>query len=139
MRHPHPGQNQEPCVVSHEADVAPPRFGRPAYVAIAAAQMARRRTPCHAGDGSGLRPHQVLQVLAYRLLVSEIVMMFDKTVEQGLIGCSSDLLQRDRTDVSKSAGERRGVDQNRLRLVFLHKRIERGLTSCGEFDLPCPG
>src|SRR5271168_973176 len=99
MRHPHPGQNQEPRVVSNEADVAPPRLGRPAYVAIAAVQMTRRRAPCHAGDGSSLRPHQVLQVLAYRLLVSEIVMMFDETVEQWLVGCSSDLLQRDRTDV----------------------------------------
>src|ERR1700722_12164193 len=97
MRHLHPGQNQEPRVVSHEADVAPPRFGRPAYVAIAAAEMARRRTPCHTGDGSALRPHQVLQVLAYRLFVPQIVMMFDETVEQRLVGCSSDLLQRDRT------------------------------------------
>src|SRR6266567_2861864 len=138
MRHPDPGQNQEPCVVTNEADVAPPRLSRPAYVAITAAQMTRRRTPCHAGDGSSLRPHQILQVLAHRLLVSEIVMMFDETVEQGFVGCSSDLLKRDRTDISESAVERRGIDQNRLRLVSLHKRIERGLTSRGQLDLTCP-
>src|ERR1017187_3993672 len=112
MRHPDPGQNQEPCVVSHEADVAPPRLCRPAYVAIAAAQMTRRRTPCHAGDGSSLRPHQILQMLPHRLLVSEIIMMFDETVEQGFVACSSDLFQCDRTDVSESAVERRGVDRN---------------------------
>src|ERR1017187_3542371 len=138
MRHPHPGQNQESRVVSNETNVAPPRLGGPAYVAIAAAQMTRRRTPCHAGDGSSLRPHQILQVLAHRLLVSEIVMMFDETVEQGFVGCSSDLFQCDRTDVSESAVERRGVDRNRLRLVSLHKRIERGLTNRRQLDLACP-
>src|SRR5580658_8816772 len=101
MRHPHPGQNQEPCVVSHEADVAPPRFGGPAYVAIAAAQMTRRRTPRHAGDGSCLRPHQILQMLAHGLLITQIVVMLNEAVEQRLVGCSSDLLKRDRTDVTE--------------------------------------
>ena len=52
---------------------------------------------------------------------------------------SSDVLltccERDRTDVGECAGQRRHVDQNRLRLVSLHKRIERGLTSHGQFDL----
>jgi hypothetical protein len=49
-----------------------------------------------------------------------------------------DLLKRDRPDVSEPPVERRGVDQNRLRLVSLHKRIERGLTSRGQLDLAGP-
>src|ERR1017187_845150 len=137
MRHPDPGQNQEPCVVSHEADVAPPRLCRPAYVAIAAAQMTRRRTPCHAGDGSSLRPHQILQVLSHWLLVTEIVMMLDEAVEQRFVGCSSDLLKRDRTDVDKCTRQRRHVDQDRLLSVSLYERIERGLTNRRQFDLAC--
>ena len=64
-----PGQNQKARVVGDEADVAPPRFRAPADVAVAAAQMARRRTPCQAGDGAALRPGQILQVLADRLFV----------------------------------------------------------------------
>src|SRR5579863_851452 len=138
MRHPDPRQNQEARVVSDESDVAPARFGAPSYITVAAAQMTRGRTPCHARDGTALCPHQVLQMLAHRLFVSEIVMVFDETVEQGFVGCSSDLLKRDRTDVSESADQRRGVDQNRLRLASLHKRIDRGLTSRGQFDLACP-
>src|SRR5580704_12251619 len=51
MRNFDPGQNQEARVVSYEADVAPPRFGAPSYITVAAAQMTRGRTPCHAGDG----------------------------------------------------------------------------------------
>ena len=82
-------------------------FGRPADMAVAAAQMTRRRTPCHAGDGPALRPHQILQVFAHRLLIAQVMMLFHEAVEQRLFGCSSDLLQRDRTEVGKRAGQRR--------------------------------
>src|ERR1019366_4356612 len=101
-------------------DVAPPRFRRPAYVAVAAAQMAGRRTPGHACDWSPLRPHQIFQVFAHWLLVTEIVMMLDETVEQRFVGCSSDLLKRDRTDVGERAGQWRHIDQDGLRFVSLH-------------------
>ena len=91
MRDLNPRQNQKPCVVCDEANVAPPRFRTPADIAIAAAEMARRRTPRQARDRPTLRPHDILQMLAYRLFISQIVMVFDETVEQRLFRRPSDL------------------------------------------------
>ena len=39
VRNLYPRQNQKPCVVCDEADVAPPRFRTPTDVAVAAAEM----------------------------------------------------------------------------------------------------
>ena len=64
MRNPDPRQNEEARVVSNEANIAPARLGAPSRITVAAAQMTRGRTPCHAGDGAALRPHQILQMLA---------------------------------------------------------------------------
>src|SRR6516164_10198227 len=96
MWNPHPGQDQEARVVGDEADVGPPCLGVPADVAVTAAQMARRRTPRHAGDRSSVRPGQILQVLAYWLLIAKIVMMFHEAVEQRFIGGASHRLDLDR-------------------------------------------
>jgi len=63
--------------------------------------------------------------------------MLDETVEQRFVGCSSDLLKRDRTDVSECAGQRLHVNQDGMRLGSLNKRIERRLTSRRQFDLTC--
>jgi|HubBroStandDraft_1064217.scaffolds.fasta_scaffold91430_3 hypothetical protein len=67
MRHAHPRQNQEARVIGDETDVAPPRFRVPADVAVAAAQMTRRRTPRQAREGTALRPCQILELLSDRL------------------------------------------------------------------------
>src|ERR1017187_10324058 len=91
--HPYPRQDQESRIVSDEADVAPPRFGVPADVKVAAAQMSRRRGPCQAGGWPTLGPYQVLQVLSHRLLVAEIMMLLHQAVEQRLLGGASNLLE----------------------------------------------
>src|ERR1700733_392442 len=109
-----PRQTQEARVVSNESNVTPARFGAPSYITVAAAQMTRGRTPCHAGDGASLCPNQILQVLAHRLLITKIMMLLHQAVGQRLIGRFSNLLQRDRADVGECAVERRGVDQHRL-------------------------
>ena len=93
MRRPHPRQDQEPCVVGDQADVPLPRVHAPADIAVAAAQMARRRTPCQARDRPPLRPYQILQMLANRLLVTEVMMLLHQAVEQRLVARSPDLLQ----------------------------------------------
>jgi hypothetical protein len=72
-----------------------------------------------------------------RLLVTEIVVMLDETVEQRFVGCSSDLLKRDRTDVDECAGQRRHVDEDGLRSVSWYEWIERSLTNRRQFDLAC--
>jgi hypothetical protein len=61
-------------------------------IAVPAAQMARRRTPGQAGDRPPLRPHQIFQMLAHRLLVAEVVMLLEEAVEQRLIAGAADLL-----------------------------------------------
>src|SRR3954453_1693553 len=95
MRYADPRQDQEPGVVSDEANVPASSFRAPADIAITAAQMAWRRTPCHTCDRPALRPHQIFQVLSNRLLVGQVMMMLHQTVEQRFINRSSDLLQFD--------------------------------------------
>ena len=65
-------------------------------------------------------------------------MLFHEAVEQRLIGCSSDLLKRERPDAGERAGQWSLVDQHRLRLLSLHKRIQRDLPHLGQFDFACP-
>ena len=81
MRNRHPRQNQKTRIVSNEADVTPSRFGVPSYISVPAAQVARCRTPRQTRDRPALRPHQILQVFAHRLLVTQIVMVLDQAIE----------------------------------------------------------
>src|SRR5687767_13687221 len=95
MWHADPRQDQKACVVGDEAYVAAPCFRAPTDIAIAAAQMARCRTPCRACDRPALGPHQIFQVLSNRLFVSQVMMMLHQTVEQWFISRSSHRLQID--------------------------------------------
>src|SRR6266853_6939946 len=88
MFHLHPGQNQKSGVVGEEANIAASSFSAPADKAIAAAQVTGRRTPGQAGDRTPSRPHQVLQMFAHWLLVTQVMMLFDQAVEQRLIPCT---------------------------------------------------
>src|SRR5215467_3282831 len=97
MRRLDPRQDQKTRVVSDEPDVALPGFLAPADETIATAQMARRRTPRHAGDRPHMRPDQIFQMLAHRLLVAKIVVMLDEAVEQRLIAGAADLLHLQRS------------------------------------------
>src|SRR5579864_7063348 len=95
MRDPNPRQNQKARVVGHQANVAPARRCAPADEAVAAAQMARRRTPRQACDRSALCPDQILKMLAHRLLIAQIMMMLDEAFEQCLVRRSPHLLYSD--------------------------------------------
>jgi hypothetical protein len=65
------------------------------------------------------------------------MVLFDEAVEHGLFGCSSNLLQRDRTEVGKPASDRRCVDRNGVWFLSPQKRVERDLANRGQFDLAC--
>src|ERR1017187_8784314 len=97
MRNPNPGQDEETRVIGNETDIPTARFGGPSDITVAAAQMARGRTPRQTGDGPGLsftcRPHQILQVFAYRLFIPQVMMLFHQTVEQRFVRRFSDLLR----------------------------------------------
>ncbi len=85
----------------------------PADIAIAAAQVARRRTPGQTGDGASLSPSQIFEVLPHGLFVFQIMMLLHQTVEQGLVARSPHLLQLDGLEFLEGAGDRRRVDEHR--------------------------
>src|SRR5687767_2428788 len=91
MIHPNPRQDQEPRVIGQKPDVAPPRWLVPADVTIARANMPWRAGPRDARYRPPLRPHQILQMLAHRLLVAEVVMLFHQAVKQRLISAAPHL------------------------------------------------
>src|SRR5215472_4008516 len=99
MRYTHPRQNQKARVVGDEPDVALPRFRAPADIAITATQMARGARPGGTGDRpdskGALRPHQILQVLPYRLLVAKIMMLLQQAIEYVFLSGAPHLLKLD--------------------------------------------
>src|SRR5437899_896008 len=99
--HSYPRQDQESRVVREEADVATSRFGAPADVNVAAAQMTWSRGPCQASDRPPLRPHQVLQVFSHRLLVAEIMMLLHQAVKQRLFRSAPNLLELQRLQAAQ--------------------------------------
>src|SRR6185437_4650392 len=96
--------------------------------------MARGRTPRQTCDGSGLAflktPDEILQVLTYRLFVSQVMIMLHQTVEQRLVGGSPYLLQFDGLKLAQRSGDGRRVDQHGRRRLASRERIERDLTNC---------
>src|SRR5260370_34895964 len=92
----YPRQNQKAGVVGEEADVLPPRCRAPTDIPIAAAQVTRCRTPRQAGDRTPLRPDQILELLADRLLIAQVMMLFHQAVEQRFVPRAPHLLKLDR-------------------------------------------
>src|SRR5438270_134702 len=131
----HPRQNQKARVVGDEAEVTFAGFHTPADIAVTAAQMPRRRTPRHAGDRSSLRPDQILQMLAYRLLVAKVVMMLDEAIEQRFIGRAADLLYFQRSQLLQGRDYRCRVDLDRRGTPPRHQRIVWHEAYRGKFDL----
>jgi len=76
--------------------------------------MPWRARPRDASHGPPLRPSQVLQVLADRLFVAEVMIGFDQTIEQRFICRSPCLLEFHRTEVAQRRLQRRGFEPNRF-------------------------
>src|SRR5436305_14731981 len=101
VRDLHPRQYQKPCVVCDKPNVAPPRFRTPTDVAVAAAEMTWRRTPCQTRDRPTVTPYDIFQMLAHRLLIAQIVMVLDEAVEHRLFRRPSYLPQLDGPDLTQ--------------------------------------
>ena len=110
-----PRQNQKPRVIGDEADVAPPRFRAPADEAVAAGQVARRRTPCQSRDRADLRPHQIFGLFSDRLFIAQVVVVLQQAVEARLFGSASHLCKRQGLDLVETTIERRRVDRDGAR------------------------
>src|SRR5436305_7226457 len=97
VRDPHPRQYQKTRIVCDTANVAPPRLRTPTDVAVAAAEMTWRRTRRQTRDRPGTqrapRPHDILQMLADRLLIAQIVMVppaFFRHLHSGSFRCETE-------------------------------------------------
>src|ERR1044071_6377839 len=134
----YPRQNQKARVVGDEAEVTFAGLHAPADITVTAAQMSRRRTPCHAGDRSSLRPDQILLMLAHRLLVAEVVMMLNEAIEKHLIGRAADLLYFQRSQLLQGRDYRCRVDQDRRGTLPRDQRIMWHEAYRGKFDLTGP-
>jgi len=86
----------------------------PADETVTRPEVSRCRRPAEAPNGSPLGEHQVLQVLAHRRRVAEVVVLLDERVDEPLRGRAPYLSQLDRTDLRE-----RPLDG---RLVHLHER-----------------
>src|SRR5260370_36312617 len=138
MRNTDPGQDQESRVVRDEADVASSRLPAPADIAVATADVARRRRPCHAADRPTLRPYHVLQVLAHWLFVAQIVILLHQAIGPRLMGAASYLLELDGLEISQSAGYGRTIYPSRCRSRSVGQRIVANITHRRHHNLPPP-
>jgi len=100
VRYLDPEQNQKAGVVGEEVKVAPPRRRTSTDEAVAAAQVTRRRTPCQTGHRPPLRPGHILEVLAHRLLIAQVMVMFHQAVEQWFVRRAPHLLELDGLELS---------------------------------------
>lgn len=138
VRYSNPRQYQKASVVGDESDIALARLLIPADKTIPAAQMPWRRTPSHTGDRPSVGPHQILEMLAHRLLVAQIVVVLDEAVEQGLVGGAAHLHNLDWTQLPQRSHYGGRIDQHRRRPLALGQRIRHCETDGGKFDLTGP-
>src|SRR5260370_29829456 len=113
MLHLDPGQNQKARVISQEANIAPSRFRIPADIAVARTQMSRRTRPGQAGKRPRLPPDQILQMLAYWLLITQIMMLFQQAIKEGLTSRAPHLLKLQWAQLTQLACDGCGIDQQR--------------------------
>jgi hypothetical protein len=73
VRHLDPGQNQIPAVVSDQVKVVLVGLLGSSDELIAQVELAGSRTPSRARNGAGCGHHQILQMLAHRTAVPQVV------------------------------------------------------------------
>ena len=86
VRHPDPGHNQEAAVIGNQVEILSSYTGRPTDKAVPAADVARGRGKGYTGHRSSKGKDQILEVLPYRLAISQVVILLDKAVKE-FFGC----------------------------------------------------
>jgi hypothetical protein len=84
VRHPDPGQNQEAALIGNQVEVLTAYSDIPTDKAVPAADVARCRGKGDTGHRSSQGKDQILEVLAYRLAISQVVILLDKAVKEFL-------------------------------------------------------
>jgi len=78
--------------------------------------------------------HQVLQLLAYRLRVPEVVVLLEQPVEQRLLGRAAHLAQLQHTECAQRRDQRRLVGRDRRGLLALDQVVAADLAHRRQLD-----
>jgi hypothetical protein len=101
---------------------------RPANKAIAATNVAGRRTVDHTGHRPLPGKNQILQVLSHWLAISQIVILLDQTVAELLEDRPPYLADLKGQNRRKRTPERMGINEHRSGFLPIGQRIERILS-----------
>ena len=81
VRHMNPGKDQETTVVGNKPYVLSALWARPANKPITRTQVSRRRRSGQGRNGAVFAINQVFQMLAHRLGIAQIVILFHEPIE----------------------------------------------------------
>jgi hypothetical protein len=116
-------ENQKPQIGGDQTDVSSTGIRRPADIAIAAAQVSRRRREGQAGDRLILGRDEVFQMLANRLRVAQIVVLLDQAVEEPFARRPPYLLNVQRFNFPQPGAQRLALDLDRAGFAATSERI----------------
>jgi hypothetical protein len=84
LRHPDPGQDQEAAVIGYQVEILSAYPGCPTDKTVPAADMARGRGKDYTGHRPFKGKDHILEVLPYRLAISQVVILLDEAVKEFL-------------------------------------------------------
>jgi len=93
--HRDPRQDEESAIVGQKVQVGSALGGGPSNEPVSASDMPGNRRPAETGYGSLGSHNQVLEMLPDRLAVTQVVVVFHKTVKKALQGSPSYLVKLD--------------------------------------------
>ena len=96
MPDPDPGQDQKPGVIGNKMNMVLAFILRPSDEPVATADMTRRRRPGKTGNGPFPGIDHILELFSHRLAIAQIMVLFDKAVEDLFIGGAPHLTKCER-------------------------------------------
>jgi hypothetical protein len=133
--YPNPWQNEESGVVGNEMQISFPHIGAPSEKTVTASDVARRRRPAGAGNGTILEQDQILEMLTHRLCVAQVMEMLDKPVKKLLEGAAANLEDLEAFSHPAKIPHKGGlIDGGRSRFGALCQRIWRRASLRGKCD-----
>jgi len=138
MRHANPRGNQEAAVVGQEVPVPTLGLQRPAEEPIPAGQTMGRRRPGQRGHHPRAAEHQVFQLFADRLRVTQLVVLVQQGLEQRLLVGAPHQAERKRQKVRQGRRDRRAVDRHGRNPAVPAGAIGMLLTRSGKLEVTFP-
>jgi hypothetical protein len=137
MRHFDPGQDQIPGVVSNEMKVVPIGFLGRSDELIAQVDLARGRTPAHAGHRSCSRQDQIFEMFPHRTAVAQVVIAAEQMGEEFFSfspAHQTNLQRPQRCQGFLDGSDVVGLDLGHAPMS--NRVIDGGLSFGGQFDMP---